>query len=246
MAFFDRSNARTPEELRDASQEELLEAVKFYKENKDKVPQISSELETTKQSLANMEVQHNETKNKLASLEQGIVEAQRQRHQPPPQSPDEPVDFFSDPDKAFNQRQGPRDMLILNTRAQVAQMGFEGGLLNEPGRFGDDPKVYKKYQKEVTELMAKEPLVNQGNPQVWKNAFLLVKGLHADEIHEARKTNVGEFFGETPKPSVSPDTKPTDEVTDEDRKAAQRYGNITPEEVMASRKSLKIMPAGEA
>ena len=241
MAFFDRNNARTPDELREASQEELLEAVKFYKENKDKVPQISGELETTKQSLASIEAQHTETKNKLAALEQSIMEAQRQRHTPQPQTPDAPVDFFDDPDKAFNQRQGPRDALLLNTRAQVAQMGFEGGLLNEPGRFGDDPKVYKKYQKEVVDLMQKEPLVNQGNPQVWKNAFLLVKGLHADEIHDARKANDGEFFGEVPKTKVSPDTKPVDEVTDADKEAAKRYG-ITPEEVLASRKSIKIMP----
>lgn len=241
MPWFDKSDARVPDEIRDARPEELIEAVKFYKENKDKVPQISSELETTKQSLASIEAQHNETKNKLASLEQGIQEAQRQRHTSP-KDPEAPVDFFDDPDKAFNQRQGPRDMLILNTRAQVAQMGFEGGLLNEPGRFGDDPKVYKKYQKEVVDLMQKEPLVNQGNPQVWKNAFLLVKGLHADEIHEARKSNdTGGFFGETPKPAPSPEAQQKDEVTDDDRAAAKRYG-VTPEEVLASRKAIKIMP----
>lgn len=240
MAWFDRSDARIPEELRDAKPEELLEAVKFYKDNKEKVPQITTELETTKQSLASIEAQHNETKNKLATIEQGIAEAQRQRHAPQAQ-PEGQVDFFDDPEKAFNQRQGPRDMLILNTRAQVAQMGFEGGLLNEPGRFGDDPKVYKKYQKEVVDLMSKEPLVNQGNPQIWKNAFLLVKGLHADEIHDARKSNDSVFFGETPKSAPSPETQPKDEVTDDDRKAAKRYG-ITPEEVLASRKNLRIMP----
>lgn len=241
MAWFDKSDARVPDELRDAKSEELVEAVRFYKENKEKVPQMSSELENTKQSLASIEAQHTETKNKLAAIEQGIAEAQRQRHAPPPAQPEGQVDFFDDPEKAFQQRQGPRDMLILNTRAQVAQMGFEGGLLNEPGKFGDDPKVYKKYQREVVDLMQKEPLVNQGNPQVWKNAFLLVKGLHADEIHDARKANDSVFFGETPKPAVSQETQQKDEITDDDRKAAKRYG-ITPEEVLSSRKTLRIMP----
>lgn len=240
MAWFDKTNARVPDELRDASSEDLLEAVRFYKENKEKVPQLSTELETTKQNLASIEAANTETKNKLTALEQSILEAQKQR-QPPPPAPGAPPDFFENPEEAFNYRQQPRDTIMLNTAAQVAQMGFEGGLLNEPGKYGDDPKIYKKYQREVVDLMKREPLMNQANPQAWKNAFMLIKGVHDSEIHEARKSNDGGFFGEAPKPAVSPETKQKDEVTDDDRKAAKRYG-ITPEQVLASRKSLKIMP----
>lgn len=242
MPFFDRSNAKLPDELKDASQEELLEAVRFFKENKEKFSATATELETTKQNLANIEAQDKETKARLAAMEAELAAAR----QPPPSptQPEAPTDFFTDPDKAFNQRQQPRDMIMLNTAAQVAQITFEGGLLNEPGRFGDDPKVYKKYQKEIADLMRREPLVNQTNPQAWKNAFLLIKGLHGDEISDARKNQDAVFFGETPRPAVAPEAKPVDEVTDDDRAAAKKYG-ITPEEVLSSRKSLKIMPMGQ-
>lgn len=239
MPFFEKANAKLPEELRDASNEELLEAVKFFKENKDKFASQTTELETTKQSLTNMETQHKATADKLAALEASIAEATRQKQAPPP-APDEPVDFFTDPDKAFNQRQGPRDMLMLNTAAQVAQLGFEGSLISDPGKFGDDPKIYKKYQREVVDLMRREPLMNQANNVVWKNAFLLVKGLHADEIAEARKSQDSEFFGEPGRPKVAPDTKPKDEVSEDDRKAARRYG-ITPESVFEARKGMKVV-----
>lgn len=240
MAFFDKTNARLPDELKDASQEELIEAIKFYKEGREKLTQTSAELETTRQTLANVETQFNDTRTRLSTLEANIAAENAKRQQPPP-SPERSTDFFEDPEKAFNQRQGPRDMYMLETRAQVAQMNFEGGLLAEPGRFGDDPKVYKKYRNEVVDLIRREPLVNQANSQVWKNAFLLIKGLHSDEIADARKSQDAAFFGEQPKTAVSADTKPVDEVTDEDRRAAQRYG-LTPEEILASRKTLKIMP----
>lgn len=241
MAFFDRNNAKLPEELRDASQEDLLEAVKFYKENKSKMASTESELATTKQSLASMETQFNESKTRLSQLEAQVAEATKAKEPQPPRDQDKPVDFFEDPERAFNQRQNPRDMFMLNTASQVAQMGFEGGIIANPGKFGDDPKIYKKFQNEVVDLMRREPLVNQANPQAWKNAFLLIKGLHSDEIQDARKNQDVTFFGEQPKPAVLQETKPTDEVTDEDRTAASRYG-ITPEQVMASRRSLRIMP----
>lgn len=239
MAFFDKSNAKLPDELKDASQEDLVEAIRFYKENRERLAQTTSELETAKQTIANVETQFTDTKGRLAALEASIAAEKQQKRTPPPA--EAPTDFFEDPEKAFNQRQGPRDMLMLNTAAQVAQMGFEGGLMAEPGKFGDDPKVYKKYRSEVTDLIRREPLANQANPQAWKNAFLLIKGLHSDDIADARKKNDSEFFGETPKTAVNQDTKPVDEITDADRAAAKRYG-LKPEEVFESRRSLKIMP----
>ena len=243
MPFWDKNDARLPDEIRDASQDDLVAAVRFFKENKDKLATLNSELETTKTTLSNVETKFGETQQALAQLQ--AAEAQRQQEQAKQassnQQPAQPPDWWQDPQAAYNSQQAVRDQFMFDTKAQVAQMKFEHEVLVEPGRFGDDPKIYKKYRNEVADLMKREPLQNQANLQAWKNAYLLIKGLHLDEINEARQKDDREFFGETPKPALPADARQQDEVSEADRKAAERYG-LKPEQVLEARKNMTFAP----
>lgn len=245
MPFWDRNDAKVPDEIRDVSQDDMVAAVKFFKENKAKMAEQETALQAERAAKEAAAAQLEEMKKALAAKEQQEADrasaAQAAQRQANSQQAG-PVDFWSDPDTAYNQRQAGRDMIMLGTQAQVARMSFEGELMADPGRFGDDPAIYKKYRSELVEMMKKEPLINQGNPQAWKNAFYLIKGYHSDDINEARSKQDGTFFGEKPKPAVSADARQSsDEITDDDRKSASRYG-ITPEAVRDARKSIRVMP----
>ena len=117
-------------------------------------------------------------------------------------------------------------------------MRLEQHVRDNPGKYGDNFKLLRKYQREINDLMARESQQNQANPQAWMNAFSLIKGFHDEDISEARKSGDTEFFGEAPAkgaPAVPPDK--SNEITDRDRENAKRWG-VTPEQVQSSRKSL--------
>lgn len=240
MAWFDKNDAKVPEELRNASAEELYAALQFHKANKDKLVQVEGELSTTKTTLANVENQFVETKRRLEALE-----ANPPAPAPQPKDPSQaakPTDFFDDPEKAFAERVGPLAQYVVDSRVDVARMSFEDWLGQNPGAFGDRHKIYKKYQDEVLDLMKNEPPLKRANPQVWKNAFTLIVGHHDEEIHKARTSKDNEFFGEVANPRVQ-DLTPKDEISDADRLAAKNYG-ISPESVFEARKGMRFSPDG--
>ena len=210
--------------------------MKFFKANKEKVSTMESELTTTKQTLANVETEFVKTKDRLAALEANPP-APRSSDQKPA-DPNKPTDFFEDPEKALFERVKPLADYSLQQGAMIAQMKLEQHIASNKGKFGDNVKLYSKYQKEIEELMKKENPVNQSNPQAWFNAFVFIKGLHEDEIQDARTTNNTEFFGE---PSVKtgidvPDK--SDEVTPQDKKMAEKFGSfLKPEDLVAARKN---------
>jgi hypothetical protein len=242
MAFWDRTDARIPDKLKDLTPEQMETMVDFYNANKDRVPQIETELNTTKQTLGNVETQFTETKNRLAQLEVA-VQQQRQPAPPPPGQP-EPPDWFSDPNRAFFEQVKPLADFSLAQGARNAKRDLEDHLRDNPGKYGDNYKLYKKYQREILDLMSREALPNQANSQAWLNAFSLIKGFHDDEISEARKNSDTEFFGEaTPKNSAQPEAK-SDVITDEQRVQARKWG-ISPEEVHAAGKTLTYEIEGQ-
>ena len=243
MPWFDKFDAKIPESLRNLTPEQLEAAVKFYETNKDKIGTMETELGTTKQTLATMENEFNATKTKLADLEanaQAAREAAATAGQQPQPGPNAQIDFFTDPEGAYAQRTRPLADFAMATAATTARMSFENWIRDNPGELGDNPKIYRKYQSEVVALMSREPAMNQANPQSWFNAFVLIKGNHDADIHKARSANDGAFFGETPTVKASEEPDRSKEITEADRKAAERFG-IKPEQVVESRNSLTML-----
>ena len=232
MAWFDRNDASIPEELRDLDKDALVAAVKFHKEHKDKLPQVESELATTKQTLDNVTNEFTETKRRLAELEANSRVNPPKKEENPPQN--QPRSWLEDPDGAFVDSVKPLVEMTMNQGTILAQMRLETHLAGLPG---DQIKIYKKYQPEIIELLKRESPANQANPQAWFNAFTLVKGLHMEEIAEARAKNDAAFFGETPKPNTPENQDKGDQVTEHDKSMAKKYG-MTPEEVLAARKGM--------
>lgn len=247
MAFWDKTDARVPEKVRDLTPEQMEHMVDFYNANKDRVPQIETELNTTKQTLGNVENQFTETKNRLAQLEASVQQQQQRQQAPPagdPNQPNGPTDWFQDPSKAFFEQVKPLADFSLAQGARNAKRDLEDHLRDNPGKFGDNYKLYKKYQREIMDLMSREQLSNQANSQAWLNAFSLIKGYHDDEISEARKSGTDEFFGEaTPKGAAQPEIQ-ADIITDAQKTSARKWG-ITPEEVHAAGKTLTYEIEGQ-
>jgi len=239
MAFWDKTDARIPEKVRDLSPERMLELVNFYEANKDRVATLEGDLNTTKQTLSNVETQFTETKNKLAQLEATVAS-----QQPPKGEPDKPVqpgptDWFEDPRKAFFEQVKPLADFSLGQGSQLAKMQLEQHLRENPGKYGDNYKLYRKFQKEISDLMSREALANQANPQAWLNAFSLIKGFHDEEISEARRVGDGEFFGEVASKGAASEPPKEDVITDKDKDLAKKYG-VSATEVQAARKGLTI------
>jgi hypothetical protein len=239
MAFWDRTDARVPEKLRELTPEQMEKALDFYNANKDKVGALETELTTSKQTLADVETQFTETKNRLAQLEASVATQPPVQPQPAAQAgTSAPTDWFENPDRAFIEKMKPVADYALGQGAVNARRDLEDYLRENPGKLGDNFKLYRKYQREIWDLMSREALANQANSQAWMNAFLMVKGIHDDEITAARGAGDGAFFGEQAKSSPSPAaTAAEDNITDRDKEQAKKF-DVTPEQVRTSRKSL--------
>jgi hypothetical protein len=245
MAFWDKTDARIPDKLRELTPEQMEQMVDFYNANKDRVGQLETELGTTKQTLSNVETQFTETRNRVAQLEAAVT--QQQQPQPTADTTGtgyQQAGWFEDPDRAFFEKVKPLADFSLAQGARNAKRDLEDHLRDNPGKFGDNFKLYKKFQREITDLMSREALSNQANPQAWLNAFSLIKGYHDDEIAEARKNADAEFFGEATARNSSPPETKTDVVTDSQREAAKKWG-VSPEEVHAAGKTLTYEIEGQ-
>jgi hypothetical protein len=235
MAFWDRNDARIPEKIRNLSPEDMEKMVSFYENNRDKISNLEAELAGAKKTLEDGQTQFNQQAEKIKSLEAAIAAQPK-----PVETPKEtkgPTDWFENPQMAFEERLKPIFDYAMGSRAELAQMRLEQHLRDNPGKYGDNFKIYNKYRKEVVDLMLKEPLQSQQNPATWMNAFSLVKGFKDEEISEARKNNDSEFFGEATAKGVPPEEPKTDVIDDKVKENAKRWG-VTPEQVIAARKDL--------
>lgn len=234
MSWFDRSNAKTPERLRDMSPEKLMELLDEGDASKEQLTAIQSELDTRKQTETNLTNELQDTKARLASLEASYSSVNQQQTQVQP-SQAQPTDWLENPDQAFVERAAPLADYAMQAASNGAQLRFESDLRDGPGI---DMRVYRKYQAEVEKLMSAEPAVRRGYPQVWKNAFTFIKGLHADELVKQSQRGEQAFFSESDDKNNPTETKKTDTelATDSDKKYASKFG-VTPEEVVKVKRS---------
>jgi hypothetical protein len=116
-----------------------------------------------------------------------------QQQQVPQQQPGESLSEFKERfNKEYWKSKDPFDLLqravtqMVGPAVQQLSRGTASAnkraLMNDP----DDGPVFKKYRKEVENLVAGLPANQQANPQVWDYALGQVKQLHADDIMEDR------------------------------------------------------------
>jgi len=131
----------------------------------------------------------NQQYNTLAGQVQSYVQQMNQ-----PQS--QPVSYDNDPDLWLTDAQKAEARLTQRLQQQwaqqaqaVAQPIYQGqaslaksGSQNDP-RYAD---IWKKYGTEIDRLMAKVPVQNTINKEVWDQAAKLIKSEHADEIISER------------------------------------------------------------
>ena len=238
MAWFNKQDDAVPERLRNAKQEDLVSALDFYEKNKGKDPAaIEAELQAAKDKAAQLEAKANEVDILKAKI--SALEANQPRVTPTPQQT-EPKNWLEDPDGALAERLAPMTNLALDIGTRTAQIQFENWISQNPGKYQDNPKLYKKFQKEMFALLSQENKVAQANPATWYNAFMLVCGTHQDEITEARANKESTFFGEAPKNTPVDQPNKSQEITDSDKTQADRWG-ITPEQVRDQRLKMKVV-----
>lgn len=214
-------------------------------ENEGKLTTLTTELETTKGSFAQVQNKLNE------------IEANSRRQAPADDKNKVKTDFIDDGDKAFNER-------FLESATPITQMAFQGAknVAKMSARISLQGKKLKTPNGEIslinlwdrwtTEMDEAEKGMMQSNAlalqheKTWLNLFDYVKGQHIEELMSKPETFVETASSSTDSRVI--DSRRPDKLNDEEARIAARmarYGKgVTSEKILEARKKMTFV--GEA
>ncbi len=86
-----------------------------------------------------------------------------------------------------------------------------------------DAKIFRKYEKEVEQVVASYQPAAQVNPTSWLNALIYIKGLHDVDISKAESEKT-DFFAESSSGGGNRDEPtPIDKLTAEEEEACDKF-----------------------
>lgn len=204
------SDDEVPEELRGKSPKDVAAALKKAQELEAKHTEIEEARVASEQKATQMQTEIDALKVKNAEYEARgqqktpeELEAERLAAEPP--SP------WTDPEKFVQDQTKGIANVALTAGMMTAKMYFTQGLAPR------DQKIFRKYEKEVEQVVGTFAPQIRVMPQSWMNALLYVKGLHDVDIHKAESTNT-DFFSETASRGDHHEEPPQDTLTDEESK----------------------------
>jgi hypothetical protein len=233
----------SPKQIKEALAEAKAAKEKLT-ETEGRLTTLSTELETTKGSFA-------EVKLKLDTLE---ANSRRPKNNDPPPAK---TDFIDDGDKAFNERfmesATPITQMAFQAAKNVARMSAKNSLFGQkiktPNGEISLTNLWDRWSTELDnaekEMMASNALALQYE-KTWLNLFNYIKGQHIDELMAKPET----FFesAASGRDGKVLDDKRPDKLNDEEARVAARmarYGKgVTAEKIMEARKKMTFV--GEA
>lgn len=228
--FKKEEEEKIPDDLKGLTPEQIVELV-----NKGKT--LETELNTLKQQASDKDKQINDlntnftnTRTRLEQIENET--RQRQAHQQ--QDPNEIPSVVEDEDEAFRRRQQPLEAVSLHAGALAAQMSAEQAIRDAKEDF-----IYRRYKKEVDEIMSKEPPARRIFPQTWLNAYTYVKGVHFNEVTDLMRKGDNTFFSETAGSTPPPTEQREEKLTERELEVAKSM-KITPERYLAMKKKIQV------
>lgn len=208
MTFWDKRFNRDddegdlPEELRGKSPKEVAAALKKAKEDADKLAAAELARTEAEGKVTARDNEFEQMKTRMAELEANQKPA-------PVIENNEPPSIWEDPAKFVQDQTRDSTSIALQAGLMAAKMYFQQGLTAR------DQKIFKKYEKEVSDCVATFAPQARVVPQGWMNAFLYVKGGHEQDISKAESSST-DFFSETPSRGHQDEPAPDDKLTDEE------------------------------
>lgn len=216
MAFWNRTiDAKDlPESLRDKRPEEIVAMLAKYADMEALVAAEKQRREELEQKQTAAQSEFDQMKGKLAELEA------RQQPQPTPEPqplPDEPPSPWADPSGFVRNEMKPVANVALMSGMMTARMYFEQNLSQR------DRRIFKKYEKDVDQVVGTFAPEARVMPQAFMNAFLYVKGLHDGDIRKAETDSPDAFFSETPSRGASEEPEPEEKLTAEEEEVCKKF-----------------------
>lgn len=226
MARWPFKDNELPERLRGKSPEEIEAALQEAESYR-----TETEAKLTASQQAQSEVE--QLRAKVAELE--ARPAPQPEPQPQPQPQPGPTSFLIDEDRAFNERVAPYAQLSLNTAAVAARISARDQALAD----STTRVIWRKYEKEIDDVMKNEPPVRRAHPQTWMNAVTFVAGQHIKDIAKLREDGTDFFAEESRSPGTPPGGgEPENEIklTPQELEIAKNM-KLKPEEMLAQKKA---------
>lgn len=231
MAFWNRSiDAKDlPESLRDKSPEELAAILAKYGDMEKLVEEEKKKREELEQKQNERQSEFDQMKGKLAELE-ARTQPQQQSE---PAAPEEPPSPWVDPSGFVRNEMKPVADVALMSGMMTARMYFEQNLSQR------DRKIFKKFEKDVDQVVGTFAPQARVMPQAFMNAFLYVKGLHEGDIRKAETDNPDSFFSETPSRGPAEEPQPEAKLTPEEEEVCRVF-HYDPKSYLETRKQAQL------
>lgn len=232
MAWFKREEEQDiPEELKGKSAKEIAELLKKAQEFETEVTSLKTQVQERDTRVTELQNTFNATKTRLDQLEANSRPPERQRTQ------DEIPSVIEDEEEAFRRRQEPTQAVALHSGMLSARMMAENQVRQQPG----GERIWRKYEKEIIDIMNKETPQRRIFPEVWLNAFTYVKGVHFDEVMQSAQKGENLFFSETSSNAPEPaPQKKDDKLTDKEMEIARKM-KIDPAKYLEQKKKIQVV-----
>src|SRR5579859_2310089 len=217
-----------PEALRGKTPEQIAQALADAQRLQETVNSLTTD-------KTNIETQLNSQRSEFEQLKTKLAELEANGNKPPvTATPDEPSTIWTDPDKYIDQRTKNIQDTALLSGMMSAKLYAQQGLSPR------DLKIWRKYEKEIEQVMGGFQPQQRILPQSWLMALTLTNGNHESEISAAERTGT-DFFAETSSSGGKPpDTAPPEDKLTEAEEEACRTFKWDPKRYLAQKKKMTV------
>lgn len=229
--FKHEDEAQIPEEMKGLTPAQIAEAIRKSKE-------LETELSTVKDQLKKRDEEFQSTQTEFASVRdrlQAVEEQAIARRQSGDRDPNIIPSVVEDEDEAFRRRQAPIEAVALHTGSMAAQMQAQQTVRDQK-----QSHIWNKFEKEILDIMSKEPPARRIFPQTWLNAFTYVKGVHFDEVTRAASSGDNSFFSESAGNNTPAPAPVQSDKLSEQEEAVARKMRVDPKRYLEIKKKIKV------
>jgi len=240
MPSWFKRDEKLPPELEGKSPEDVVKSLKEAEELKTRLTALEGERVTEREQVTTLTNQFNEVKTRLQA-------AEANNNRQPPKPPEELVNFVEDGDKAFQQRVGPiADLAVRNaisTARMLAQQQLNNQDMNNGGRTMDG-RLFQAWGQEIDQDAKKYASTAMMTPQAWIGIYMMIKGIHSDELAdpEVRKKKYNFLESGRSGAPPPPEVKNEDVLTDQEKHVADKMG-VKYEDYLKRKKSMQFVNA---
>jgi len=222
-------DANLPPELKGKTPEQVVEALKAAEAAQAKLQQLEAEKLESDRKVADLSTEFNTTKQRLAELEASAGKT------PKDQSQDDAPSIWTDPNAFIASQMKPVTDVAIVSGIMTAKMYAKSQLSTR------DAKIWTNYEKEIDKVMEGYQPAQRIVPQNWLMALTLVKGHHDVDIAKAEREKTDFFMesGGSGNPPPPAEDVSNDKLTPEEEEACSKF-HWDPKRYLEQKKKMVI------